>query len=143
MIDMTDKITKDQRSKVMKSIRAQSKLENQVSKALWRKGLRFRKNVRSLYGTPDISVKKYKLVIFIDSCFWHSCPLHGKMPKSNQEFWQKKLQRNVEHDKEVTSYYLDKGWNIMRIWEHDIKENFDHIIEIVFSFVEEAKKNKR
>ena len=49
---MTDKITKDQRSKVMKSIRAQSKLENQVSKALWRKGLRFRKNVRSLYGNP-------------------------------------------------------------------------------------------
>ena len=137
---MTDKITAEQRSKVMQSIDAQSKLENQISKALWKKGLRFRKNVRNLYGTPDISIKKYKLVIFIDSCFWHSCPLHGKMPKSNQEFWQKKLQRNVEHDKEVTSYYLDKGWNIMRIWEHDIKENFDHIIEIIFSFVEEAKK---
>lgn len=137
---MTDKITPEQRSKVMQSIHAQSKLENQISKALWKKGLRFRKNVRNLYGTPDISIKKYKLVIFIDSCFWHSCPLHGKMPKSNQEFWQKKLQRNVEHDKEVTSYYLDKGWNIMRIWEHDIKENFDHIIEIIFSFVEEAKK---
>jgi DNA mismatch endonuclease (patch repair protein) len=140
MIDMTDKITKEQRSKVMQSIRAQSKLENQVSTALWKKGLRFRKNVRSLYGTPDISIKKYKLVIFIDSCFWHSCPLHGKMPKSNQEFWQKKLQRNVEHDKEVTSYYLDKGWNIMRIWEHDIRGEFNQTIDDILSFVEKIKQ---
>ena len=140
MIDLTDKITKEQRSKVMQSIRAQSKLENQVSKALWKKGLRFRKNVRSLYGTPDISIKKYKLVIFIDSCFWHSCPLHGKMPKSNQEFWQKKLQRNVEHDKEVTSYYLDKRWNIMRIWEHDIRGEFNQTIDDILSFVEKIKQ---
>jgi len=140
MIDMTDKITKEQRSKVMKSIRAQSKLENQVSKALWSKGMRFRKNVRSLYGTPDISIKKYKLVIFIDSCFWHSCPIHGKMPKSNQEFWQKKLQSNVEHDKEVTSYYLDKGWNIMRIWEHDIRGEFNQTIADILSFVEKIKQ---
>ena len=137
---MTDKITTEQRSKVMQSIRAQSKLENQVSKALWKKGLRFRKNVRNLYGTPDISIKKYKLVIFIDSCFWHSCPLHGKMPKSNQEFWQKKLQRNVEHDKEVTSYYLDKVWNIMRIWEHDIRGEFNQTIDDILSFVEKIKQ---
>lgn len=137
---MTDKITPEQRSKVMQSIHAQSKLENQVSKALWKKGLRFRKNVHNLYGTPDISIKKYKLVIFIDSCFWHSCPLHGKMPKSNQEFWQKKLQRNVEHDKEVTSYYLDKGWNIMRIWEHDIRGEFNQTIDDILSFVEKIKQ---
>lgn len=137
---MTDKITPEQRSKVMQSIRAQSKLENQVSKALWKKGLRFRKNVRNLYDTPDISIKKYKLVIFIDSCFWHSCPLHGKMPKSNQEFWQKKLQRNVEHDKEVTSYYLDKVWNIMRIWEHDIRGEFNQTIDDILSFVEKIKQ---
>lgn len=137
---MTDKITPEQRSKVMQSIRAQSKLENQISKALWKKGLRFRKNVRNLYGTPDISIKKYKLVIFIDSCFWHSCPLHGKMPKSNQEFWQKKLQRNVEHDKEVTSYYLDKVWNIMRIWEHDIRGEFNQTIDDILSFVEKINQ---
>jgi DNA mismatch endonuclease (patch repair protein) len=83
---------------------------------------------------------KYTLVIFIDSCFWHSCPIHGKMPKSNQEFWQKKLQRNVEHDKEVTSYYLDKGWNIMRIWEHDIRGEFNQTIADILSFVEKIKQ---
>lgn len=140
MINMTDKITKDQRSKVMKSIRAQSKLENQVSKALWRKGLRFRKNVRSLYGTPDISIKKYKVVIFIDSCFWHSCPLHGKMPKSNQEYWQHKIHQNILRDSEVTSHYKENGWHIIRVWEHDIRENFDQIINDILHSVEEAKK---
>lgn len=137
---MTDKITKDQRSKVMKSIRAQSKLENQVSKALWRKGLRFRKNVRSLYGNPDISIKKYKVVIFIDSCFWHSCPLHGKIPKSNQEYWQHKIHQNILRDNEVTSHYKENGWHIIRVWEHDIRENFDQIINDILHSVEEAKK---
>lgn len=138
---MTDKITREQRSQVMKSIRAQSKLENQVSKALWRKGLRFRKNVRSLYGTPDISIKKYKLVIFIDSCFWHSCPIHGSIPKSNQEYWQLKIQRNILHDSEVTSYYKKNQWNIIRVWEHDIRENFDQVINDIMHFVEGAKSS--
>lgn len=140
---MTDKITKEQRSKVMKSIRAQSKLENQVSKALWSKGMRFRKNVRSLYGTPDISIKKYKLVIFIDSCFWHSCPIHGSIPKSNQEYWQLKIQRNILHDREVTSYYKKNGWYIIRVWEHDIRDNFDQIINDILHSVDEAKKQKK
>lgn len=83
---MTDRITKEQRSQVMKSIKGQSLLENEVSKALWHKGVRFRKNVRSLFGNPDISIKKYKIVIFIDSCFWHACPIHGNTPKSNTDF---------------------------------------------------------
>jgi DNA mismatch endonuclease (patch repair protein) len=87
--DMADKITKEQRSQIMQMIKAQSNLENEVSKALWHKGIRFRKNVKSLFGNPDIAIKKYKIVIYVDSCFWHYCPEHGTIPKSNTEFWEK------------------------------------------------------
>lgn len=135
---MTDRISKERRSKIMRSIRAQSKLENTVSRAHWRKGLRFRKNDRSLYGTPDISIKKYKLVIFIDSCFWHRCPIHGTMPKTNTEFWENKLKRNVEHDQEVTAHYEEQGWTILRIWEHELKADFDGVVGNIVAFVHEA-----
>lgn len=140
---MTDNLSKEKRSRVMGSIRARSKLENRVSRALWHKGLRFRKNDRSLYGTPDISIKKYKLVIFIDSCFWHMCPVHGKFPKSNEKFWEKKLLRNIEHDREVTTHYLELGWNIIRIWEHDLKKDFDLTIEKIYSFVKTEQVNEK
>ncbi|WP_412728501.1 hypothetical protein [Geobacillus stearothermophilus] len=73
----------------MKAIKSRSQLEDTVSKALWREGYRFRKNDKTLLGKPDISIKKYKVAIFIDSCFWHGCPLHGNMPESNREYWKK------------------------------------------------------
>lgn len=136
---MPDKISKEKRSKIMGAIRARSKLEDKFSHALWRRGVRFRKNDRSLYGTPDISIKKYKLVIFIDSCFWHYCPVHGRVPKTNEEFWENKLKRNVEHDEEVTRHYIEDGWNIVRIWEHELKAHFDIQVEAIQEFVERNK----
>ncbi|RNA70029.1 very short patch repair endonuclease [Alteribacter keqinensis] len=132
---MADTLTKDQRRKNMKAIKSQSKLENAVSKELWNKGIRFRKNSRGLFGKPDISIKKYKIVIFIDSCFWHCCPVHGNMPKSNKDFWEEKLKRNVERDKEVTTYYKDRGWNILRVWEHEIKNDFDDTMNRIYQFI--------
>ena len=136
---MTDRITKEQRSQVMKSIKGQSLLENEVSKALWHKGVRFRKNVRSLFGNPDISIKKYKIVIFIDSCFWHACPIHGNTPKSNTDFWKDKLKRNKERDLEVSAYYNDKGWSVIRIWDHELKDDFDGVIEKLIQVIQEKE----
>ncbi|MGD7045655.1 very short patch repair endonuclease [Jeotgalibacillus proteolyticus] len=138
---MSDNLTKEQRTKNMKAIRSQSKLENRVSRELWQKGIRFRKNVRSLPGKPDIAIKKYKVVIFIDSCFWHVCPSHGNMPKSNQEYWLKKLKRNQERDKEVNEYYLEKGWRLLRIWEHEFKRDYVLTIDKIISFINEAKES--
>ncbi|WP_144475684.1 very short patch repair endonuclease [Cytobacillus oceanisediminis] len=132
-------IVDEQRSKIMSSIKAISKLESIVTQELWRKGFRFRRNVRGMVGTPDIAIKKYKVVIFIDSCFWHFCPIHGKMPKSNVDFWKKKLERNQERDKEHTQYYLQRGWHILRIWEHEIRNDFDITIEKISSFIRDAK----
>jgi DNA mismatch endonuclease, patch repair protein len=129
-----------QRSKIMSSIKAVSKLESLVTQELWKKGFRFRRNVRGMVGTPDIAIKKYKVVIFIDSCFWHFCPVHGRMPKSNIEFWKKKLERNQERDKEHTKFYLQKGWHILRIWEHEIRQDFDETIQKIASFIKDAKE---
>lgn len=138
---MAEKITLEQRRRNMQAIRSQSKLENTVSKALWAKGIRFRKNDKTLFGKPDISIKKYKIVIFIDSCFWHVCETHGNWPKNNSEYWNKKLKRNISRDKEVTNYYLENEWNILRIWEHDFKENYEESIENIVTYINEIKKN--
>lgn len=136
---MADKISPEKRSKIMSAIRAQSKLENRLTKALWHRGVRFRKNTRSLFGTPDISIKKYKIVIFVDSCFWHVCPIHGNRPKSNQEFWDKKLSRNQQRDQEVIDYYLKRGWHIKRIWEHEIKADIDKVVDDIVVLIDEAR----
>lgn len=139
VILMADKVSPEERSRIMGKIRAQSKLENRLSIELWKRGIRFRKNTRSLFGTPDISIKKYKIVIFVDSCFWHVCPVHGNRPKSNQEFWDKKLLRNQQRDKEVTEFYLEKGWHIKRIWEHEIKKDMNQVVDDLVDFINEVR----
>ncbi|SFE65143.1 T/G mismatch-specific endonuclease [Bacillus sp. OV194] len=133
--------TTEQRRKIMSSIRGKgTKLEERVAKALWNKGIRFRKNVKGMVGTPDIAIKKYKVVIFLDSCFWHACEIHGNKPKSNVEFWRKKLERNVEKDLEVTNYYKQNGWHVLRVWEHQLKkDSFDETIEEIYNFIQTAK----
>jgi DNA mismatch endonuclease, patch repair protein len=134
---MTDNLTEEQRKKNMRAIKSQSALENRVTKELWRKGYRFRKNA-NLFGKPDISIKKYKIVIFIDSCFWHCCPIHGNMPKSNKDYWERKLKRNKMRDIEVNKYYLDKDWNVLRVWEHEFKEDFNGALNKIASFIQEG-----
>ena len=134
-----DRIKPEQRSKVMSSIRAKSHLEDKVAHELHKRGLRYRRNNRKLVGTPDISIQKYKVVIFIDSCFWHSCPIHGNRSKSNEEFWNKKLDRNIEKANEVNAYYEEHGWHILRVWEHELKVNYEGAIGRIERFIRAAK----
>lgn len=94
-----------------------------------------------MMGTPDIAIKKYKVVIFIDSCFWHFCPIHGKMPKSNIDFWVKKLERNQDRDLKSPNIIKMKNWHILRIWEHEVRKDFDNTIEKVTTFIDNAKED--
>lgn len=137
---MADIMTPEQRRKTMSSIRAVSKLESIVASELWKKGYRFRRNTRKMMGTPDISIKKYKVVIFIDSCFWHQCPKHGNVPKTNVKFWEKKFSRNKERDEEVNVYYEEKGWNIKRIWEHEVRQDLGKVTAELGDFIDSAKR---
>jgi len=105
----------------MSKIRSKdTKIEILFRKVLWKKGFRYRKNSSKYFGKPDLVLPKYKTVIFIDSCFWHNCPKHGYLPKSNLKYWRKKIERNKERDKEVKKYYKKIGWKIFRVWEHDL-----------------------
>jgi len=136
---MADNISKEARSRNMAAIKSVSKLEDEVCKALWRKGRRFRRNSKQLFGKPDISIKKYKVVIFIDSCFWHQCPKHSNIPKTNTEYWFKKLNGNVERDKIVTEHYESRNWKILRVWEHEFKEDFNQAVQKIDDFIKEAR----
>ena len=138
---MADNLTKEQRHKNMTNIRStNTRIEKDVTKALWNLGYRFRKNVKTLPGKPDIAIQKYKIVIFLDSCFWHKCPEHFKKPKSNLEYWEPKIKRNIERDAEINQYYKDNNWHILRIWEHEIKKtNFQNTIEKIKNFIETYK----
>ena len=92
-----------------------------------------------MMGKPDIAIKKYKVVIFIDSCFWHGCEIHGRIPKSRVEFWTNKINQNKQRDNEVTRYYIKNNWNILRIWEHEINQNLDQVVNEIVDFIENQK----
>jgi DNA mismatch endonuclease, patch repair protein len=67
---------------------------------------------------PDIAFTRKRLAVFIDGCFWHCCPEHGRPPASNKSYWQPKLARNLERDSTDTDRLLSAGWGVLRIWEH-------------------------
>lgn len=141
---MSDTFSKKNRRKTMQAIKSKNtKLENLIIKELWKKGYRFRRNVQNLKGKPDIAIKKYKIVIFIDSCFWHGCKLHCRIPSSNKDYWIKKIERNRNRDKEITEYYINNGWHILRIWEHQIKEDFQDIINFLTDYIDTYKVNNK
>ena len=116
---MADNHSPEQRSKNMSHIHgSNTKPEELVRKYLFSKGLRYRKNVRVLPGCPDIVLKKYKCVIFVNGCFWHhhDCP-RFKWPQSNQEYWIPKIMRNEVRDKLNCELLTAQGWNVITVWE--------------------------
>lgn len=122
---MADNHTKEQRSKNMSHIRStNSKPEERVRKYLFSRGLRYRKNVRSLPGCPDLVFKKYKTAVFVNGCFWHHHDC-GRFvwPKSNEEYWHQKIDRNVERDKQNTLLLQEQGWQVLVIWECQLKKD--------------------
>jgi DNA mismatch endonuclease, patch repair protein len=127
---MPDTFSQDQRSAIMRLVKSKdTSIEVKVRATLWRLGLRFRKHLRSLPGNPDIVFTKKRTVIFIDSCFWHGCPLHLRKPKSNTAYWDDKIARNVARDRQVDEQYKALGWQLIRIWEHELKTDFSASIE--------------
>lgn len=128
---MTDNHTKEQRSYNMSRIRSKnSKPEVIVCKFLFSKGFRYRKNVKKLPGCPDIVLKKYKTVIFVNGCFWHKhdCP-QFVWPKSNRDFWITKINRNAERDVNNYNQLISKGWKVIIIWECELKSVRDDRLE--------------
>lgn len=121
---MADNHTKEIRSMNMSHIRStNSKPEEIVRKYLFSKGLRYRKNVRTLPGKPDIVLRKYNTVVFVNGCFWHKHDC-GRfvMPSSNSEYWSAKIEGNVERDKANKLQLEALGWRVLVIWECQLKK---------------------
>ena len=121
-----DKHSKEVRSYNMSRIRStNSKPETMVRKFLFSKGLRYRKNVKTLPGKPDIVLKKYKTVVFVNGCFWHgheNCK-YFVMPKSNTDFWTEKISRNIARDSATYQALTKLGWNVIIVWECELKKD--------------------
>lgn len=129
-----DIMSKEQRHKVMSHIRSKdTKIEIILRKALWKNGIRYRKNYKLLPGSPDIAITKYKIAIFCDSEFFHGYNWEQKSKKlsNNREYWIKKIERNMKRDKknEQELYFL--GWTVLRFWGFEILKNLDECIKTV------------
>lgn len=120
---MPERLTPEQRSRNMSRIRAKdTDVELILRRALHGRGLRFR--VRpDLPGTPDIAFPRARVAIFVDGCFWHSCPVHYQRPVRNADYWKSKVARNAERDLMVNRTMEKLGWTVIRVWEHEVQSN--------------------
>ena len=117
-----------------------TKIEVALRKALWKKGLRYRKNYSKLPGKPDIAFVKYKVAVFCDSEFWHGYDWEHRKEdiKSRRDFWIPKIERNMQRDIEVTDVLKSDGWTVLRFWGKEIKKDVCKCADII----ETAVKNK-
>ncbi|MDR0605949.1 MAG: very short patch repair endonuclease [Bacteroidales bacterium] len=144
-----DNLTPEQRHKCMSHVRSyDTKPEVFFRKALWKWGIRYRKNVKNLFGKPDIAIKKYKIVIFIDGDFWHGNDWKKKHFSSQEEllssysdYWQKKIRRNIARDVKVTEYYKNIDWTILRFWTSETEENLNKCITETIETINKIKRH--
>lgn len=134
---MSDVFSKEKRSQVMSRIRSRGNKKTEITLVQLMKSERitgWRRHIRislatlggasirrgSTYVRPDFIFPKLKLAVFVDGCFWHSCPMHATNPAANAEFWARKLAGNKQRDQLVTRLLKRKGWVVVRFWEHDL-----------------------
>src|SRR5690606_12253344 len=121
---MSDIFSSKKRSEIMSKISGkETKPEILVRKYLFGNGFRFRKNVKTLSGKPDIVLPKYKTIIFVHGCFWHGhkdCK-KSKLPKTRKEFWENKIRGNIQRDKTNIEELKNQGWNVLVLWECELK----------------------
>ena len=117
-----------------------TKPELAVRSAVHRRGIRFRVSVRpqpELPRTADLVLRKSRIAVFVDGCFWHGCPEHHSQPATNSEYWADKIVRNVERDAETTTYLQQAEWTVLRFWEHEDPESVaDRVQEAVSASTE-------
>ncbi len=131
-----DNLTRAQRHKNMQNIKSKdTAIEVLLRKALWKKGIRYRKNFQALPGKPDIAITKYKIAIFCDGEFFHGRNwevLKPRLEKSNNsQYWISKISKNRERDDQVNKQLLFRGWTVIRFWGNDIKKHTEECIQVV------------
>lgn len=129
---MTDVFSVEKRHDIMSKIKGKdTKIEIKVRKWLYKNGVRYRKHSKKIIGRPDISIKKYKIAIFINGCFWHGhedCKLYT-VPKTRTEFWREKIEKNKARDKKNCDELQKEGWTVINLWECEIEKRFDEVMD--------------
>jgi|JI10StandDraft_1071094.scaffolds.fasta_scaffold444140_1 DNA mismatch endonuclease (patch repair protein) len=114
------------RSEQMAAVpQAHTRPELALRKALWQLGLRYRLHLRLGKIRPDLVFLGPRAVLFVDGCQWHGCPLHYSRPRTNPDFWAAKLAANVERDRRQTLDLEGAGWRVIRVWEHEVRDDLD------------------
>ena len=138
-----DRLTPEQRHKNMQAIKNKdSEIELLLRKELWKRGLRYRKNVKTVFGHPDIAFIGKKIAVFCDSEFWHGYGWEHRKDdiKSRRDFWIPKIERNMQRDIEVNDVLKSDGWIVLRFWGKEIKKDVCKCADIIETAV---KNNKR
>lgn len=135
---MADDLTPEQRRRNMQAIKSKdTTIELALRKALWGKGIRYRKNYKMLIGKPDIAITKYKLAVFCDSEYWHGYDWENRNQriKSNREYWIPKIERNMARDEEINATLEAEDWTVIRFWERQIRKELDKCVDEVMKII--------
>jgi len=138
-----DVLTPEQRRKNMRAIKSRNtKIEELLAKGLWKKGFRYRRNNKTVFGKPDFTFKSLKIAIFCDSEYFHGKDWETQKHriKTNTEFWHKKIESNIRRDKEVNEKLTINGWKVIRFWGEEIKKNLDICIDKIEEEIKVRKK---
>lgn len=135
-----DRLTPEQRHRNMQAVKNKnSDIELALRKELWRRGIRYRKNVKSVFGHPDLAFIGKKVAVFCDSEFWHGYDWDNRKNdiKTRREFWIPKIERNIQRDIEVTEELERQGWAVLRFWGKEIKKETVRCADIIQQTLEE------
>ena len=125
---MADNLTKEQRSKCMTNIRSKWTIQERKLHDFLKGNKIKHKMHPKLAGNPDILLTSTKTAVFLQGCFWHKCPKCYKEPKTRKKYWLPKIQNNVKRDRKNAKILKGEGFNVLKIWEHDIKKRFDKVL---------------
>ena len=139
-----DHLSPEQRSRLMSNVRGQDTgVEIRLRRLMWANGFRYRKN-HSVRGVKvDLAFPWYRLVVFIDGCFWHGCPAHYSVPKTRREFWAEKIRTNVERDRRQTVDLEEQGWTVVRVWEHKVNLAPESVAQEIIDIIRSGRKPRK
>lgn len=126
---MADVFDKGKRSEIMKTVRSKGNksTEQRLLKLFADNGITGWRRNYPVKGHPDFVFHMQRVAVFVDGCFWHGHDCRNTRPKENEEYWFKKRERNIQHDKEVTEQFIARGWTVLRIWECELKRKYQYI----------------
>jgi DNA mismatch endonuclease (patch repair protein) len=136
---MADVFSKRKRSDIMSRVKGRGNKATELAMValLRRHGITGWRRHARIFGNPDFVFPKHRLAVFVDGCFWHGCPKHATQPASNRAFWREKLARNKTRDRLVTRMLKQRGWFVLRVWQHELKKEFPSCIKRMVSLIAE------